>query len=135
MINWSHLGSDDFEKQRVTISMKGKDNRHMNVARLLALRSGRLPPRPQEITQVLISVRGHSAVLRIKSAKNPHAPIRRRTRKLSDNSSGSQSNVPPHTSTKSTGLEEILQEGMNKQDENMVSFLQHTFYISDRFTL
>ena len=72
MIDWSHLGLDNFEKKRrVKMSIKCKDNRHMNVARLSALRSGRLcpPSHLEETTQVIISVRGHSAALRIKSPK------------------------------------------------------------------
>ena len=40
--------------------------------------------------------------------------------------------MAPHTSTKSTELEEILQEGMNEQDEKYGVIFQHTFYISDR---
>ena len=56
------------------MSIKGKDNRHTNVARLSALRTGRLCLPPKEITQVLISVRSHNAALRIKLPKNPNVP-------------------------------------------------------------
>lgn len=56
MIDWSHLGLNDFEKQRVRMSIKGKDNRHTNVARLSALSTRRLYL--QETFLVIIAARG-----------------------------------------------------------------------------
>ena len=92
------------------MSIEGKDKQHINTARLSALDTGRLcpSPTPQEITQVLISVRGHSAALRIKSPNSPDDPIRCRNRKLPGCSAVSTAIVPPHASAKSVESEEIL---------------------------